>query len=128
MSENYENYDADFDSEDEYEKYEEYCEDDEKLNLTEEIADLSRLLKKETLEIDQAFGEAIGAFEEYNEVFGDDLADDPDFIKDNMAFTNIKIAGKVIVNTFRYLSSFLGAASGLLGANAFGEDTDTDDI
>ncbi len=120
-----EEFDA-YDDEEEYEAYDGYDEDGEKLNLAYGIADLGRLLKKDTEEISRMFGEATDAFEEYKETFGEDLADDPDFIKDNMAFTNIKVAEKVIVGTFQSLGNFLGAASMMLGVDPLENDTNTD--
>jgi len=131
MSNYFEDHEKEFDAyddEEEYEAYDGYDEDGEKLNLAGEIADLGRLLKRDTDEISRMFGEATDAFEEYKETFGEELADDPDFIRDNMAFTNIKVAEKVIVGTFRSLSNFLRATSMMLGVDTVENDTNTDNV
>ncbi len=131
MSNYFEDYEEKFDSYDDeegYEAYDGYDEDGEKLNLADEIADLGRMLKRDTEEISRMFVETTDAFEEYKETFGEDLADDPDFIRDNMAFTSIKVAEKVIVGTFRSLSNFLGAASMMLGVDSFENNADTDNV
>lgn len=112
----------DYDDFSEYEDYDEnsgetFIDYDDELSIAESFSRFSADWKKDMLELDQIFRETFSAFKEYEEAFEDDLADDPEFMKDRIAFNGYKIFAGMFGNAAATIGNFLDAASGFLNGD-----------
>lgn len=110
---------------DDYNEYDEFEENDgeslfnynDKLSIAENFSRFSADWRKEMLEVNQVFHETFSAFKEYEEAFEDDLADDPEFMKDRIAFNGYRIFAGMYENAAATIGNFLDAASGFLNGD-----------
>lgn len=115
----------DYDDFGEYKEYEDFEENideplfdyDDELSVAENFSRFSADWRKEMLELDQVFQETFSAFKEYEEAFEDDFADDPEFMKDRIAFNGYKIFAGMFGNAAATIGNFLDAASGFLNGD-----------
>lgn len=113
----------DYDDYSEYDDFEEGNDEgsmfdyNDKMSIAENFRQFSNSWKKGMLELNQVFNETFSAFDEYEEAFGDDLADDPEFMKDRIAFNGYRIFAGMCGNAAATIGNFLDAASGFLNGN-----------
>lgn len=112
----------DYDDYSEYDEFEENGEEslfdyNDDLSIAENFSRFSADWRKNMLELGQVFSETFSAFEEYEEAFEDDLADDPEFMKDRIAFNGYRIFAGMCGNAAATIGNFLDAASGFPNGN-----------
>ncbi|MCM1023618.1 MAG: lecithin retinol acyltransferase family protein [Prevotella sp.] len=109
-----------------YDEYENFEDDDsgedlfdynDKLSIAENFKRFSTEWKKGMLELNDVFNDTFRTFEEYEEAFEDDLADDPEFMQDRIAFNGYRIFAGMCGNAAATIGNFLDAASGILNGN-----------
>ena len=110
---------------DDYNEYDEFEENDgeslfnynDKLSIAENFSRFSADWRKEMLEVNRVFHETFSAFKEYEEAFEDDLADDPEFMQDRIAFNGYRIFAGMYENAAATIGNFLDAAAGFLNGD-----------